>query len=543
MGLYSIPLVTQDVSDSDLPSLLFNSLRKLDQVSTDLAQRLQTRTNEERNKIRDIRRRTRIAKAKVDQLPSFKEAIKVYSSSKYPMTDTAGNRKNQTVLPHSQKAYQEGKDERGKEHELLMMPALTSTSQEDTASYARQTKKAFSLWMRLRREQEANWKDKDLEGVGKVPQDVRSCTSMLLFNTGKNPYSEYMETTDNLVHGTQSRRVLDAQEGKESSLADAPASLVHGSDDPDVAPLQFAYKPAVRDVEFFELPSDLMLPNVVDITGEGENFDDDAEARNLIPSEFRAQLPEVPTIEDYIPASSRSQSTPTSPQATHPPSSSAGATTNASPLTPQNNEPPPPPRNEPPPPPRNEPPPPRNEPPPPVTQSQPATSPSQMQTPQTNQSGNSNQPRSMQQSEQSGSPAPQSSAASSQQHEEAGGGGSQASPRKVDESPPRPSFLDDIKKMDVTKLGKTKKATTPPLQPKKKELSQEEEIAAKFEERMKRIRGAVSGAPKQEDEKPPRTLTHAKTAPAGGGMMGGIAAKAQQFKEEDESDDDSDSDD
>lgn len=89
-GTCACTVVTQDVSDADLPSLIFSSLRKLDKTSIELTNRLKSGINAERNKIRDIRNRVNTAKAKVEHLRGYNQAIRVYSSSKYPLADTAG---------------------------------------------------------------------------------------------------------------------------------------------------------------------------------------------------------------------------------------------------------------------------------------------------------------------------------------------------------------------------------------------------------------------------------------------------------------------
>lgn len=445
-----------------------------------------------------------------------------------------GRRSNQDVLPRVGSNF-EVRNAQLQDPDTPMMPAATGAGNDpDPGSAERQTRKAFRLWVRLRTAQEANWKERDLEGIGKLPQDVRSCTSMLLFNTGKNPYMDYMENTDNLVHGAQSRRVLEPQEGTQTSLADAPSSLVHGAQDREVAPLQFGFKPAARDLDFFELPENIPLPNVVDVGEQGGDMNDDSEARSLIPSEFQAQLPEVPRITDYVPTTSRASAPPSQSQ---PPPNTTSSNFNDTAA-------PPPPRQEPPPPPRdNAPPLVQNQVTQPAEETQQTTLPPPPGPPRTDPP-----PRGVQLSQQEGNTNAEGNLAPTSSAQE-----SSTQSKPVADSPIPTDLRADIRKMSLNKLkpvskkqGEKKKDESAPtntvdagmsaLQEKLKRRRQD--IKGKNNKTKNRPSGS-SAPPKEEERAPVPKETQA------GNVFGSISAELEKYKDSDsesESDSDTESD-
>lgn len=163
------------------------------------------------------------------------------------------------------------------------------------------------------------------EGLGRLPAYIPSVSSVLLFNSDTNPYQEYT-TLDNLL-GEDRAEV----EEKEKQLAVAPTTLIDGDILPEVGAIDFGYKPKMKELQHFDLPSNLALPNIADMqwsAGEGEQ-------QSIAPSVFvESTLPSLPAIE-AAPSSAPSGST-SAPPAAPPPQNNAAP-------------PPPPPRAPPPP--------------------------------------------------------------------------------------------------------------------------------------------------------------------------------------------------
>jgi hypothetical protein len=165
------------------------------------------------------------------------------------------------------------------------------------------------------------------EGLGRLPAYILSVSSVLLFNSDTNPYQEYT-TLDNLL-GEDRAEV----EEKEKQLAVAPTTLIDGDILPEVGAIDFGYKPKMKELSMFDLPSNLALPNIADMqwsAGEGEQG-------GIAPSMFvESTLPSLPAIE-AAPSSAPSGGSTAPPAAPPPPQNTSSA------------PPPPPPRAPPPP--------------------------------------------------------------------------------------------------------------------------------------------------------------------------------------------------
>jgi WAS protein family homolog 1 len=102
------------------------------------------------------------------------------------------------------------------------------------------------------------------EGLGRLPDNLPSISSLLLFNTAENPYRVYV-TLDNLA-GSDAIEVDSGD--KDDLLTGAPESILnpelHGL--PEFAMIDYGYKPVLSDVPEFNLPS--ALPNLSMVAGD-----------------------------------------------------------------------------------------------------------------------------------------------------------------------------------------------------------------------------------------------------------------------------------
>ncbi|MDO9334462.1 MAG: hypothetical protein Q7T57_08080, partial [Dehalococcoidales bacterium] len=149
------------------------------------------------------------------------------------------------------------------------------------------------------------------EGLGRLPAYLPSISSVLLFNSDENPYKQYV-TINNLEGvGGQDR----AQESGGPSAA--PRSLIDGLELPTYAGFTFEYKPLLGELPQFDLPQNLPLGKLADITFGAES------ALSIAPSMATLALPSLdlpaltamPTrqqVQSAVPASTHSTSTSSS---------------------------------------------------------------------------------------------------------------------------------------------------------------------------------------------------------------------------------------
>uniref|UniRef100_A0A6S8ASS3 WASH1 WAHD domain-containing protein n=1 Tax=Aplanochytrium stocchinoi TaxID=215587 RepID=A0A6S8ASS3_9STRA len=136
-------------------------------------------------------------------------------------------------------------------------------------------------------------------GLGSLPHKLESISSLILFNTCENPYDEY-HTTDNLVGiGTVDEDTFkrkNEQEKKQKIIHDAPTSLLDGEMLPEIGEYDVGFKPKMKQMAAFALPSNLDLPDIADI-----NFSSDNAQSSIAPSVQReAAIPDFPRILGFV---------------------------------------------------------------------------------------------------------------------------------------------------------------------------------------------------------------------------------------------------
>jgi WAS protein family homolog 1 len=110
---------------------------------------------------------------------------------------------------------------------------------------------------------------KPLEGLGRLPSNLPSVSSLLLFNTDHTPYEQYM-TLDNLLGRDRSGETRQTN----AELFAAPRTVTDGDTMPEAAMLDYTYAPALEELPAMSLPSALPnLPGVADIQWSGASDD------------------------------------------------------------------------------------------------------------------------------------------------------------------------------------------------------------------------------------------------------------------------------
>ena len=100
------------------------------------------------------------------------------------------------------------------------------------------------------------------EGIGGLPEYLPTISSMLLFNSSENPYRAYSIGFDNLLQGDHK----EAEEEAKKDLHSAPESLMTGLQLPDIAQIDYEFKPELGQMNNLDLPTNLPLPDIADLS-------------------------------------------------------------------------------------------------------------------------------------------------------------------------------------------------------------------------------------------------------------------------------------
>ncbi len=223
-----------------------DTLLYLEKISEDIFGRITARTQEYRDKINAINKRTELAQAKIDKLKGSKKAIQVISSARYPASDE-------------------------------LEPYRSLFSGENRLSEIRRSNPGIKsrhrvIDSRILKERlpyhhiNTSSKDKDDsdrgEGLGKLPNNVESVSSLLLFNTAENPYKKYV-MLDPLSGAIT--KVRTAMEEEDSNLGAAPSTITNREQIERGNADNYLYMPGLGEVPEIDVPAYLPdLPGVAD---------------------------------------------------------------------------------------------------------------------------------------------------------------------------------------------------------------------------------------------------------------------------------------
>eukprot|EP00968_Pinguiococcus_pyrenoidosus_P015168 scaffold1396_cov252-Pinguiococcus_pyrenoidosus.AAC.31 len=104
-----------------------------------------------------------------------------------------------------------------------------------------------------------------MEDKGLRPPAHRTVTDMLLFNSNVLPYNRQLRAVDNLG-GEDEQEDVETPQGIADRIAVAPTTLIDGDILPEVMGLDISYKPAEAEAMDLNLPSNLPLPDLADIS-------------------------------------------------------------------------------------------------------------------------------------------------------------------------------------------------------------------------------------------------------------------------------------
>lgn len=247
--MYSINLIPQNLRREETYIQIAETLQHLSDITNDIFTRINLRIEQGNKNLNNISERIEKASEKIGRLSESKTAIQVFSSSKYPGTDV--NKPYETIFqggdpPTKIKYPIEYKEVQVKDEPLekLQFYHITSTNTEKLKS----------------------------EGLGNPPVELDNVNDFLLYNSGKNPYSEYV--ISDTLHMSRLSRKQNTTEQHE--IGAAPLSISERVVLTKTPGENYFYSPDLGEVPTLDVPIDLPdLPGVagdlryIDETGPG----------------------------------------------------------------------------------------------------------------------------------------------------------------------------------------------------------------------------------------------------------------------------------
>uniref|UniRef100_A0A1A8C537 WAS protein family homolog n=1 Tax=Nothobranchius kadleci TaxID=1051664 RepID=A0A1A8C537_NOTKA len=173
--VYSVPLIQPDLRREEAVHQIADALLYLELISTDIFRRVSESVEKNRRQLQSVSDRIRLAQARVDKIKGSKKATKVFSSAKYPAPDHLQDYSSifsGAVDPSSQ----------NRPHHKIQnkLRPFDEKAWQEKLTY-------FPVCVRNKKKSE----DETEEGLGSLPRNISSVSSLLLFNTTENLYKKY----------------------------------------------------------------------------------------------------------------------------------------------------------------------------------------------------------------------------------------------------------------------------------------------------------------------------------------------------------------
>lgn len=244
---YTVPLIQPDLRREEAIQQIADALQYLQKVSGDIFSRISQRVELSRSQLQTIRERVSLAQAKIEKIKGSKKAIKVFSSAKYPAPEHLQGYSSiftgaqdfglQKRPRHRIQSKHRPLDERALQEKLKYFPVCVNTKVEP--------------------------EDEAEEGLGGLPSNINSVSSLLLFNTTENLYKKYVFLDPLAGAVTKTHVMLGAE--TEEKLFDAPLSISKREQLEQQIPENYFYVPDLGQVPEIDVPCQLPdLPGIAD---------------------------------------------------------------------------------------------------------------------------------------------------------------------------------------------------------------------------------------------------------------------------------------
>nr|Q6VEQ5.2 RecName: Full=WAS protein family homolog 2; AltName: Full=CXYorf1-like protein on chromosome 2; AltName: Full=Protein FAM39B [Homo sapiens] len=274
---YAVPLIQPDLRREEAVQQMADALQYLQKVSGDIFSRISQQVEQSRSQVQAIGEKVSLAQAKIEKIKGSKKAIKVFSSAKYPAPERlqeygsiftgAQDPGLQRRPRHRIQSKHRPLDERALQEKLKDFPVCVSTKPEP--------------------------EDDAEEGLGGLPSNISSVSSLLLFNTTENLYKKYVFLDPLAGAVTKTHVMLGAE--TEEKLFDAPLSISKREQLEQQVPENYFYVPDLGQVPEIDVPS--YLP---DLPGIANDLMYIADLGPGIAPSAPGTIPELPTFHTEV---------------------------------------------------------------------------------------------------------------------------------------------------------------------------------------------------------------------------------------------------
>ncbi|XP_066225558.1 WASH complex subunit 1 isoform X1 [Saccopteryx leptura] len=274
---YTVPLIQPDLRREEAIHQAADALQYLQKVSGDIFSRISQRVELSRRQLQAIGERVSLAQAKIEKIKGSKKAIKVFSSAKYPAPECLQEYSSiftgaqdfglQRRPRHRVQSKHRPLDEQALQEKLKYFPVCVNTKVEP--------------------------EDEAEEGLGGLPSNISSVSSLLLFNTTENLYKKYVFLDPLAGAVTKTHVMLGAE--TEEKLFDAPLSISKREQLEQQVPENYFYVPDLGQVPEIDVPS--YLP---DLPGIADDLMYSADLGPGIAPSAPGAVPELPTFRTEV---------------------------------------------------------------------------------------------------------------------------------------------------------------------------------------------------------------------------------------------------
>ncbi|RDD43257.1 WAS protein family-like protein 1 [Trichoplax sp. H2] len=272
---FAVPIITTDLRREESLRQTADVLQHVEKVCNDTFDHVVQRVEDVKKKLEAIENRTKVAKAKIDKIRTSTKATTILSANKYPVADIMTNYESLFASIDSELGELKRSHYRITNDIMPFNEKLIDESPKIELPNARHR---------------INMVEDQLdEGLGGLPTDLTSVSSLLLFNSQENPYKKYI-TLDPLAGAVTKTRSTIEQEA--NALGDAPVTISQRQGMERKPMESYFYVPNLGDVPEFDVPS--FLPNLSGVADD-VTFDVDNEI-SIAPSAGFV-FPDLPTVE------------------------------------------------------------------------------------------------------------------------------------------------------------------------------------------------------------------------------------------------------
>jgi WAS family protein 1 len=236
---YKVPVIPQNLSKQETIIQVVEVLNHLSNVTDDILKHISNKVESSRTKLLNISDRVGKVNMKIEKLTGAKKATQVFSSCKYPATDV-----NQQYIS----IFSDVKSPELVRHKVKHKKITFNEEPLD---------KLYVYHVKVKK----NDNKETVNGLGDIPNDVDCVNDLLLYNSGKNLYKNFVMSDALEV----SQQIKEQEHNDSTSIGAAPLSISERSTLTRSSTQTYFYTPNLGEVPALDVPLDLPdLPNVAD---------------------------------------------------------------------------------------------------------------------------------------------------------------------------------------------------------------------------------------------------------------------------------------